>query len=323
MPNRVFLAWLCAVLLPWAALASHWLTWDFVRAHAYYPLTMVLGAFVAGSTPQGGGAVAFPVLSVIFEVDRALARDFSMMVQSVGMTSASIFLLTQPNARGRYRQLCWWLPVAALGFVTGMLLLQDLRVPLIQSLFLGTTCAFAIAYLRSDHRGSESDVRMRRPRDTALLVATLFVGGLATSLFGTGADILLFTLLVTWFAMKERAATEMSIVVMAALSLLGFAWRGAVEGSLTTFQLRTWLTAVPVVLIMAPLGTFVLTRISAERLLRVIVLLNLAQLGWFNLHAPSLEKTSWSLGCGAVALAGFSWGMLRLARRRRGAVLGA
>lgn len=36
---------------------------------------MVLGAFVAGLTPEGGGAVAFPVLSVFFNIDRVLARD--------------------------------------------------------------------------------------------------------------------------------------------------------------------------------------------------------------------------------------------------------
>ena len=38
----------------------------FLQDHWHYPLIMVLGAFVAGLTPEGGGAVAFPVLSVFF-----------------------------------------------------------------------------------------------------------------------------------------------------------------------------------------------------------------------------------------------------------------
>ena len=70
---------------------------QFLVEHWYYPVTMVVGAFVAGSTPEGGGAVAFPVLSIFLNIDRVLARDFSMMIQSVGMTSASIFILTRRN----------------------------------------------------------------------------------------------------------------------------------------------------------------------------------------------------------------------------------
>ena len=47
-------------------------------------LTMVLGATVAGMTSEGGGAVAFPVMTLALKITPAVARDFSLMIQSCG-----------------------------------------------------------------------------------------------------------------------------------------------------------------------------------------------------------------------------------------------
>ena len=35
-------------------------------------------------TSEGGGAVAFPVMTLLLEIKPEVARDFSLMVQSVG-----------------------------------------------------------------------------------------------------------------------------------------------------------------------------------------------------------------------------------------------
>ena len=42
-----------------------------------------------GSTPMGGGTVAFPVLVLFFGELATMGRDFSFAVQSVGMTRAA------------------------------------------------------------------------------------------------------------------------------------------------------------------------------------------------------------------------------------------
>ena len=88
--SRIFRIWFFGMLCLWAWLFWNFNSLEFLAEHWYYPAVMVLGAFVAGLTPEGGGAVAFPVLSVFFQIDRVLARDFSLMIQSVGMTSASV-----------------------------------------------------------------------------------------------------------------------------------------------------------------------------------------------------------------------------------------
>ena len=56
-------------------------------------LVMIGGSLVAGSTPMGGGTVAFPALVLGFQESPAMARDFGLAIQSVGMTSALLFIL--------------------------------------------------------------------------------------------------------------------------------------------------------------------------------------------------------------------------------------
>src|SRR5476649_2185194 len=104
--SKIFTTWYFTALTIWIVLFSVFNSIKFFIEHWYYAAMMVGGAFVAGFTPEGGGAVAFPVLSVFLHVDRVLARDFAMMIQSVGMTSASIFILTHKDTvRKNYRPL--------------------------------------------------------------------------------------------------------------------------------------------------------------------------------------------------------------------------
>ena len=56
-------------------------------------LTMLFGSFVAGSTPQGGGAVAFPVFTKVLAVPAPVARTFSLTIQATGMVMAAASIL--------------------------------------------------------------------------------------------------------------------------------------------------------------------------------------------------------------------------------------
>ena len=80
------------------------------------------GSFVAGSTPQGGGAVAFPVLTKAFGVSAADARTFSLSIQAIGMGTAAIVLLLT-GARLDRQALRTTVPSALAGFVAGVLFL--------------------------------------------------------------------------------------------------------------------------------------------------------------------------------------------------------
>ena len=316
--SKIFSSWVVCAFLVWCVLFATFDTISFLTRHWYYPAVMVLGAFVAGLTPQGGGAVAFPALSVFLHVDRVLARDFSMMIQSIGMTSASIFILTKRETALRdYKSLLIFVPVCFAGFVVGMVTLQATPVYLIQALFLSLTATFVVAYYFSDHRGREDRLRETSWLETGWLWLTLFVGGMITSLFGTGADILLYTLLVTHFAMKEKVATYVSIVLQASVSILGYGYRAFIDDGLSAYQFKTWLCAYPVVLFMAPFGAYVLSRIHVKGLLIAIIALNAMQLLYFNIHEPARAKMAASLIFCAVLSAVFYFLLRHMSFRRR------
>ena len=85
----------------WTLLMASSGAWSLFRDGWHMSLTMVVGSFIAGATSEGGGAVAFPVMTLVFHVAPAVARDFSMMIQTVGMNSAAftIFALRVPVER--------------------------------------------------------------------------------------------------------------------------------------------------------------------------------------------------------------------------------
>lgn len=316
--SRIFTTWFVLALIVWASLFAATETWRVIGETWIYPVIMVLGAFVAGLTPEGGGAVAFPVLSVFFEIDRTLARDFSLMIQSIGMTSATIFILSHPTTRrDAFKPLLWFLPVCFVGFAIGMLTLQTTPVFIIQALFLALIVTFSAAYVFNKHRGDREALVIARPIDVPFIVIILLLGGMCASLFGTGADIVLYTLMVSRFRLQEKLATQMSIILMAMTSVLGYAWRAFIDADLTTGQFQSWLSAWPVVLFMAPFGVYVLKRLNVEWMLRFIVVLNIAQLAYFNLRNPSVEKLAASAIFSVILFVIFWASLSAMAKRKQ------
>ncbi|WP_337881546.1 sulfite exporter TauE/SafE family protein [Rheinheimera sp.] len=311
-----FRFWFVAALLVWLVLFFRFNDLAFLAEHWFYPAIMVVGAFVAGSTPEGGGAVAFPVLNIFLQIDRVMARDFSLMIQSIGMTSASIFILCSTPDRRVFRPLLWMIPACFAGFVLGMQLLQQLPVYIIQALFLSLITAFALVYSVGKHRGCQAELRTPKGYEWGVLLMVLLAGGICASLFGTGADIILYTLLVTLFRMQEKRATQLAIMLMAAISVSGFIWRGLVEQQLSAYQIQTWLCAYPVVLVMAPLGALVLAKVNKELMLKGIAILNLAQLGYFLFYNPSEGKWLWASLFMLVLSLVFSYAIWRLGQNK-------
>jgi len=79
------------ILIPFTFYSFLW--WSLAIKNnyfAYFPerypmsITMAVGSFIGGATSEGGGAVAFPVMTLALHIKPAVARDFSFMVQSCG-----------------------------------------------------------------------------------------------------------------------------------------------------------------------------------------------------------------------------------------------
>ena len=110
----IWFLWIGLFFSVWAWLVFGHDRWEEVKDHWPIALAMALGSYAAGSTPMGGGTVGFPILVLLFDQPAQLGRDFSFAVQSIGMTSAGIFILA------RRQPLAWaMLKGAMLGSLIG------------------------------------------------------------------------------------------------------------------------------------------------------------------------------------------------------------
>ena len=82
-----------AFLVAWAIFVFGFGYWSLVREHLAIAGVMIGGSLVAGSTPMGGGSVAFPILVYVFGETPENARNFGLAIQALGMTSALLFIL--------------------------------------------------------------------------------------------------------------------------------------------------------------------------------------------------------------------------------------
>jgi hypothetical protein len=58
-------------------------------------ITMIFGSFVAGGSSEGDGAIAFPVMTLVFKIHTAEARNFSVAIQNIEMTAATLWIIAR------------------------------------------------------------------------------------------------------------------------------------------------------------------------------------------------------------------------------------
>ncbi|MCB9899483.1 MAG: sulfite exporter TauE/SafE family protein [Planctomycetes bacterium] len=222
-------------------------------------VTMAFGSFVAGATSEGGGAVAFPVMTLLLGIEPSVARDFSLMVQSIGMTSASVTILAT-GIRVERHAVVWGSLGGTLGIVLGLEFVADLlSASSSKMLFTSIWLAFAVALFminRYHEREVHHEIANFLPRHALLLFATGVVGGVVSSITGSGLDITIFSLLVLRLRINESVATPTSVVLMAVNSMVGFLWKGGVHSALATEAWESWWVCVPIVVVGAPVGAW-------------------------------------------------------------------
>ena len=295
----IWLLWLLAFYTAWLWLVAGAGYWQTTKDHWPIALAMALGSYVAGSTPMGGGTIGFPILVLLFEFPASLGRDFSFAIQSIGMTSASIFILC------RRQPLAWALLKGAfMGSLIGTPIGIFLIAPLIPELWIKVVFAviwagFGVLHLYrigeiAGHEGmTEFDERWDlRVGFTAGLFSALTV----VAVTGVGIDMVIYATLVLLCRCDLKIAIPTSVVVMAFTSLLGIAVK-FLFGSIQPGVFEQWLAAAPVVILGAPFGVFIVSRIGRKPTLLVVAVLCVVQFAW-TCHAE------WqALGAAGVAAA--------------------
>lgn len=278
-------------------------------------VAMVFGSFIGGASAEGGGAIAFPVFTLIFKIAPASARNFSFAIQSVGMVSASLMII----GRGiPIEKRAVFYP--AIGAVFGLLIGTYGVVPLLNPtmtklFFVSLWMSFGIGLWRANRNASRI-VRKGLPpvltqRDIFNLVGIGVLGGIVTSIFGNGICMVTFCLLTLWYGIDERIATPTSVVLMSVITVCGFFLHAVVIQDFGPIEYHTWLAAAPVVVFFSPLGAFTISfwkRLSIARLLYTIITVQL--IGAFYVLGFTFENLMFS----AVVIILGTWLMIKIDR---------
>ncbi|MBB4657792.1 sulfite exporter TauE/SafE family protein [Parvularcula dongshanensis] len=321
--SRAFPLWLVVFYTGWLALMAAGRLWGEALAHWPIAVAMAVGSYFAGSTPMGGGTVGFPVLTLIFGLPASLGRGFALAVQSVGMTSASIYILSS-------RKTVDWallrpaLVGATLGVPFGAAFLAphapDLGVKL---LFAVVWASFGIIHLTRFHAIVEPEGGRppHGPLDRPIGLGVGFVGGIVASLTGVGIDMMIYAALVLFFRTDLKVAIPTSVILMAYASLLGTASNvalGAAFGAPYGVPYEVflyWIAAAPVVAVGAPFGALVVDRIGRKPTLILVSVLCVAQFAWIVLQEKVTGPPLLAAFVGLGFLCGVFAGVIALGRR--------
>lgn len=283
-----------------------------LREHWGIAVAMAFGSYVAGSTPMGGGTVGFPILVLLFGLPATLGRDFSFAVQSIGMTSASIFILCR-RQHLEWVILRWAMVGSILGTPLGILFIAP-HIPglVVKVVFAVVWASFGVLHMYRTNpicaNIGEAPVAHAFDRVVGFWVG-LVAGATVASVTGVGIDMMLYSVMVLLMRSDLKSAIPSSVLIMAFTSLIGIATKALVTG-VEPGVYENWLAAAPVVAVGAPLGALVVEKIGRKPTLFVVAFLCLGQFLW-TLH-EEFTSLGW-IGVGvallgvALANVAFEW----------------
>mmetsp|Transcript_14828 Transcript_14828/g.31852 ORF Transcript_14828/g.31852 Transcript_14828/m.31852 type:complete len:405 (-) Transcript_14828:160-1374(-) len=256
------------VLMP--AIFFHLVWWSYMIKHDlfhlfeekyYMTITMVFGSMIAGATSEGGASVAFPVMTLAFAIKPAVARDFSFMIQSCGMTAA-MFTIFYMGVMIEKRSFTYCSLGGFVGMIFGLEEIAPRMTPAQKKIgFVSIWFAFAFSLFwlnrnfgRHVHLSIQNFPGKHYWRAITLLVAG-FIGGVFSSVAGSGIDICSFATLTLLFRISEKVATPTSVCLMAVNTVVGFAWRQFFMGGVEKESWEFLAVCVPVVVFGAPFGS--------------------------------------------------------------------
>ncbi len=303
----VYLAWFGYMMLGgrWALFRQLW----------PISLAMAAGSFVAGSTPGGGAAFAFPVLTKLLDVPTADARNFGLMIQAVGMCMAGVLILARrvPIAP---RVIGWVSLGGVFGQILGtFVLIMPGPYPKILFTFIATTFGVALFIARWGLNWPTSRIMPPWSHRTRLVFVIVGLGGgVFAAATGAGIDMLTFVVLTLAFGLDEKIGTPTSVIIMGLNSVVGFFLHGVIVRDLGVAW-NYWLVAVPIVVLGAPLGAWVASRVRREHIIIFLLSLIVAELATTLWLVPFTPVSSLVTGV-AMLLCGL--GFYAMLRYRRG-----
>lgn len=252
----------------------------FKNFPTHYPMsiTMIVGSAIGGATSEGGGAVAFPVMTLALHIAPSIARDFSMMVQSCGMVSASFAILFM-KIRVEWHSVIFCSIGAFFGLIFGLEVIDNLLSNPVKKLcFVSIWFSFCVALflLNREHKRTTYDsIPHFNKWHAMILVFTGFLGGIFTATCGSGTDICSFSVLSLLFRISEKVSTPTSVILMAINTVTGMCWRQFM--TYTGAEPEAWKylsVAVPFATAAGPIGAYLASYCHRQVLAAFIYILD-------------------------------------------------
>lgn len=302
-PMRFWYLYVVSFFVVWIVLVAGFGYWPAVKAHWPISVVMALGSLVAGSTPMGGGSVAFPFLVLAFGQSPNHARNFGLAIQALGMTSAMIFMLCR-RVPIQGRMLVGSGIGSAFGVVMGNFLIAPyIAESIVKLLFSCLWMSFAVLTLAKNREICSLDGARPIAGVSAMKagLAAGVVGGVIASMIGVGVEMVLYTVLVLLYRCDLKVAVPTAVSAMAIASLMGTGLY-AVIGDIQREVFFNWLAAAPVVIFGAPVGAYLVTVISRIKILYFVSALCVIQFAW-TLRQISPSGTQWLFVAAAMLAA--------------------
>ncbi|CAI4231999.1 unnamed protein product [Auanema sp. JU1783] len=297
-----------AMAIPFLLVQTVW--WMVAIRHNFFqyypqywhmPVTMLLGSFVGGMTSEGSGAVAFPVMTLALHIAPSIARDFSIMCQSIGMTSA-LTCVVMMKVKFESRAVILGTIGAIPGFIIGVHFIDPLFTgPEKKMLFVAIWTAFAIALalLNSQKKRSTfKEIPDFKTWKAVVLLVTGFVGGVFDAFAGSGIDIAIFSIITLLFRVTEKTATPTTVILKGINAVFGFFYRAAMMGDIDIMAWRYFMLSVPCAATVAPIGSFLGSHLHRQVVASFVYVLEAVALVGFLLTRPALYLIL--VGCGII-----------------------
>lgn len=241
------------------------------------PIMMFFASFIAGSTAEGGGAVAFPIMTLFFKITPQISRDFSFLIQSFGMSFASIFIYLN-----RIKVLNSTILIACIGGSVGIIIGFNFIEGMLPANYLKMffTCfwlTFAISLFKNkDRTFKQNKKELDVSQNKLILIFVSLIGGIVSSQLGSGIDIIIFSLLTLAFGIDIKIAIPTSVVIMTLTSIFASLTK-VLSFSIEPLAIDYLICAIPIVIIGAPLGAWVINKSSKKLAMSFLVFSIIAQ----------------------------------------------
>ena len=269
-------------------------------------------------TSEGGGAVAFPVMTLAFGIAPEIARDFSLMIQSCGMTAAA-FTIFWMRVQLEWHSIIFCSIGGIFGMIIGLEFIDPYLTPPQKK--IGFVCvwfsfAFALFLLNRYHkRKTYKTIPDFKLWKMIVLLMTGFVGGIFSAIAGSGVDICSFSILTLLFRITEKTATPTSVVLMAGNTVVGFYWRQVMQQAISADAYYYLAVCVPIVVLGAPLGSVIGSHFHRQILASLIYILDTVALISAYVIVP-LTKVLTGLSVGIIVFGFLFFGLVAYAGQK-------